>query len=78
MTDPTSAETHTPEVDPTILGKPCVYCDAPCEGHYAIHRDDIGVGPELPLCDAHGSGELPTCEQIWERIAERRARGELE
>lgn len=55
----------------------CCYCGKPAEGNYSINRDDFDVGPTLPLCAAHGSTEWPTYEQIWARIAERRAKGEL-
>lgn len=49
----------------------CAYCGKPSEGNHTIHRDGFGIGPEVALCDAHGSGELPSCEQIWEQIAKR-------
>lgn len=52
--------------------KTCAYCGGPAEGNYSIHRDGFGVGPEVDLCDAHGGGELPSCEQIWDRIAQAR------
>lgn len=72
----TTPETTTPQ--PAL----CCYCGKPAEGNYTIHRDvdaqGLPFGPELPLCDAHGGGELPTCEQIWKRIAVRRAKGELQ
>lgn len=55
--------------EPADVGKPCAYCGKPCEGHFSIHRDGFGIGPEVPLCDAHGGGELPSCEQIWAKIA---------
>lgn len=48
----------------------CCYCDGPAEGHYSIHRDGFGIGPEVPLCDACGSTPEPTCEEIWDRIGE--------
>lgn len=47
----------------------CAFCGKPAEGNYSIHRDAFGVGPEVDLCDAHGSEATPTCEEIWERIA---------
>lgn len=43
----------------------CAYCGGPAEGNYSIHRDGFGLGPEVDLCDAHGSEETPTCEEIW-------------
>lgn len=53
----------------------CSYCGGPAEGNYSIHRDGFGDGPEVDLCDRHGEGWEPSCEEIWERIAERRAAG---
>lgn len=47
----------------------CAYCGKPAEGNSAIHRDGFGVGPEVDLCDACGLGELPSCPEIWDRIA---------
>lgn len=46
----------------------CCYCDDPTQGNYAIHRDGYGIGPEIPLCDACGSGSEPTPEEIWAHI----------
>ena len=48
----------------------CAFCTAEHQGHYSIHRDGFGEGPEVPLCDACGSGEEPTCADIWEHISE--------
>lgn len=50
--------------------KTCSYCGNPAEGHYSIHRDGFGVGPEVDLCDACGSKQTPDCYDIWERIAQ--------
>lgn len=51
----------------------CAYCNRIIgteeKINYRIHRDGFGVGPEVPLCDEHGSGMFPTCEEIWDRIA---------
>ena len=47
----------------------CAYCGNPAEGNYSIHRDHIGSGPEVPLCDACGGGPYPTVTQIWAKIA---------
>lgn len=47
----------------------CAYCGEKAEGHYSIHRDGFGVGPEVPLCDWCGSKPEPTCDEIWDRIA---------
>lgn len=51
----------------------CSYCGKRCRGapQYTIHRDGFGEGPEVPLCAAHGSKPLPTCEEIWSRIKAR-------
>lgn len=56
--------------DVAIL-RPCAACGKP-SGRFAIHRDGFGEGPEVPLCEACGGHETPTCEELWERIAERR------
>lgn len=49
-------------------GGPCAYCGEPSEGNHSIHRDGFGDGPEVPLCDKHGSHETPTEREIWARI----------
>lgn len=49
----------------------CAYCGRPAEGNYSIHRDGFCEGPEVPLCDAHGSEPTPTEQEIWQRIARR-------
>lgn len=49
----------------------CAYCGKSAEGNHAIHRDGLGVGPEVPLCDACGAHETPTCDEIWARISSR-------
>lgn len=41
---------------------------------YSIHRDGFCDGPEVPLCDACGAHETPTCGELWAAIRERRAR----
>lgn len=53
----------------------CAACGKPTPWgiQFTIHRDGFGVGPEVRLCWACGEGELPTCEELWARIAERRA-----
>jgi len=43
----------------------CAYCGKPTEGQYAIHRDGLGKGPEVPLCNDCGSGDYPTLDEIW-------------
>ena len=67
MTDLTHDETLTLS---DLLGGRCVYCGAPAEGNYSIHRDGFCEGPEVPLCDACGAHETPTLAEIWARIAE--------
>lgn len=51
----------------------CVFCDALAEGNFSVHRDGFSVGPEVPLCDACGSGSTPTLSDIWTKIAQRSA-----
>ena len=46
----------------------CALCGNPAEGEYAIHRDGMGVGPQVRLCNACGSQPTPTCEDIWEAL----------
>lgn len=68
------------DVDPAAVAAaagpiavPCAYCGRPAEGNHATHRDGgVGIGPEVPLCDACGGGESPTLDEIWERISRRR------
>lgn len=67
--------TRPPSPSHTRGGLTCAYCGGPAEGRHSIHRNGFGVGPEVELCDAHGSQPTPTCEEIWKRIAERRAAG---
>lgn len=52
----------------------CAYCGAEIAGEvrYGIHRDGFDEGPEVDLCDGCGSGPLPTCEEIWAKIAGQR------
>lgn len=47
----------------------CVYCGKKAEGNFAIERDGMGSHPAVPLCDACGSGERPSIQEIWWRIA---------
>lgn len=51
----------------------CAACGRPAQGNASIHRDGFSVGPEVDLCNSCGMHELPTCEQLWEAIAKRRA-----
>lgn len=48
----------------------CAYCRCPAQGNYSIHRDGLGVGPEVPLCDGCGGQELPSLGAIWARIGQ--------
>ena len=66
-----------PKTEGAKMDLTCAYCDGPAEGNYDIHVDERGfLGtadvPLVPLCDEHGSKPTPTCEQIWDRIAERK------
>ena len=56
-------------VDERMKGKTCAYCGRKSQGMHSIHRDGFGVGPEVPLCNACGSRETPSCAAIWDRIA---------
>lgn len=61
-----------PEGDPAVQQKTCVcaYCGKPAQGQYAIHRDGLGEGPEVDLCNACGDCDdtVLSCEQIWEKF----------
>ncbi len=50
----------------------CVYCSKVPQGNHTIHLSEEamseGERPEVPLCDACGSGEAPSCEMIWTRL----------
>ena len=54
----------------------CANCGKQFEGEveFAIHRDGFCIGPEVKLCHDCGAFPLPTCEEIWLNIADRRAR----
>lgn len=54
---------------------PCAACGEPVEFNHSIHRDGFCEGPEVWICDGCGSDELPTCEQIYAAIAQRRDEG---
>lgn len=43
----------------------CSYCEEPAQGNYSIHRDGMGEGPEVPLCDECGGHPTPTEHEIW-------------
>jgi len=53
---------------------PCAHCGVPSQGNYSIHRDGLGAGPKVALCDDCGGYEPPTCEDIWTQIRLRRTR----
>lgn len=58
--------------EPTPAEKPvliCAFCGGPAQGNHSIHRDGFGKGPEVPLCDEHGSKLKPSCPDIWARIS---------
>lgn len=52
---------------------PCAACGDRIQDEiaYAIHRDGFCEGPEVPLCEACGKGQRPTCTELWAAIAER-------
>jgi hypothetical protein len=55
----------------------CAACGEPAEVDeegplLSIHRDGFDEGPQVPLCETCGGHELPTCEELWERIAARK------
>jgi hypothetical protein len=52
----------------------CAFCVERAEGNFSIHRDGFGEGPEVDLCDEHGSRPKPTCEEIWDRIGQEPAK----
>lgn len=49
----------------------CAYCGDPASGDYAVHRDGLGVGPEVPLCAQCVGPGGPSLSVIWDRIAVR-------
>lgn len=50
----------------------CAACGALAEGNYSIEEHGFADGEEVELCDACGSGELPTMEELRGQIALRR------
>lgn len=68
------------EVTAVFYAPRCVYCDVqiPHPVEFGIHRDAGCDGPEMRLCDRCGSHpDTPSCDEIWTRIKERLAAGEL-
>ena len=63
---------HYLETGQVTVEKECWYCGGRSEGEHAIHDTHFMDGPEVPLCNGCGSGASPSCEEIWQRIAERR------
>lgn len=62
-----------PDFGPMAHRERCAYCGLLPEGNYSIERDGFCSGdPIVELCDACGGSPTPTCEEIWERIRERR------
>ena len=49
----------------------CSHCGKAAEGNYSIHDTPSMDGPEVPLCDACGSSEEPTCGEIWAGLADK-------
>lgn len=49
--------------------KRCAFCGAWAEGNFSIHRRPPCNGPEVPLCDACGGEDGPSCEEIWAVLA---------
>lgn len=52
----------------------CAACGVTWTGDvtYFIHRDGYGIGPEVVICQLCGGESLPTTEELWSWIAERR------
>ena len=54
----------------------CANCGKhPTEGKHSIHEDPEMEGKEVPLCNACGSHEFPTCAEIWDNIARKKVQG---
>lgn len=49
--------------------KRCAFCGGQAEGNFSIHRRPPCNGPEVPLCDACGAEDGPSCEEIWAVLA---------
>jgi len=47
----------------------CAYCEMVFaeDNFFWIHRDGPSKGPQMPLC--YECGKVPTCEEIWAKIA---------
>lgn len=65
------AEDHlVRKVEAQLRGDKCAYCGNITEGNFSIHRDGLGEGPEVPLCNRCGGRKEPTEAQIWARIGQ--------
>lgn len=47
----------------------CAFCGKRAEGAHSIHEKSGMCGKEVPLCNACGGDHVPTCAEIWRRIA---------
>ena len=56
-----------------VRRKRCAFCGAWAEGNFSIHRrppcNGPSNGPEVPLCDACGDEDGPSCAEIWAVLA---------
>lgn len=49
----------------------CAYCRRGiAEVEHTIHRDGVGEGPEVPLCEFCAKNNYPTLDMIWARISD--------
>lgn len=75
-------ESNEHDVEDAAEATACAYCGTFIVGEVQdfIHRDGVGVGPEVALCSTCASGEEPTREAVRARIAWKRwtARGTIE
>jgi hypothetical protein len=53
----------------------CAYCGKVWEGNYTIHRDGVGKGPKVPICNACTIGEEPSLDDIWAKLSVDRKSG---
>lgn len=58
--------------DPLGAGHDCAACGKTTQGHHAVHRDGMDLGPEVPICDECGGNETPRLPLLWKAIAARR------
>ena len=50
-------------------------CGSEAGTSYSIHMHGFGEGPEVYLCDACGSEELPSMDTIWANIKRQQQEG---